>query len=115
MERPTSAGPPFLPRPNPFLKRNPAVRTTLHRYTTPLTFFVLGASGDLALKKTYPSLFSLYTSDLLPPRFQIVGYARTAKSVEEFRERIGGNLKGEGKVRMCRGGEGGCRGWAQKV
>lgn len=42
-----------------------------------LTIVVLGASGDLAKKKTFPSLFQLYCGGLLPPNVNIVGYART--------------------------------------
>ena len=47
-----------------------------HRHFAPLVIVILGASGDLAAKKTYPSLFSLYTSGLLPKQFKIIGYAR---------------------------------------
>ena len=45
--------------------------------TRPLTIVVLGASGDLAKKKTFPALFSLFCNGLLPSSVQIVGYART--------------------------------------
>lgn len=41
-----------------------------------LSIVVLGASGDLATKKTFPALFQLYRQRFLPHRFQIVGYAR---------------------------------------
>lgn len=43
----------------------------------PLTIIVLGASGDLAKKKTFPALFQLYCGGYLPPHVDIVGYART--------------------------------------
>ncbi|KAG5491451.1 hypothetical protein JIQ42_01353 [Leishmania sp. Namibia] len=42
-----------------------------------LTIIVFGASGDLAKKKTFPALFQLYCDGLLPPEFNIIGYART--------------------------------------
>ncbi|EQC35901.1 glucose-6-phosphate dehydrogenase [Saprolegnia diclina VS20] len=58
-----------------------------------LTIFVIGASGDLAKKKTYPSLFDLFEHGFLPPHTIIVGYARSKKSDAEFREFIGGYLK----------------------
>lgn len=53
-----------------------------------LTIVVLGASGDLAKKKTFPALFSLYCHGLLPLNTSIVGYARTAMSDAEYRQRI---------------------------
>merc|ERR1712194_1002639 len=53
-----------------------------------LTITILGASGDLAKKKTYPSLFDLYCNDLLPSHVNIVGFARSKMTDEEFRDRI---------------------------
>ncbi|RHY77760.1 hypothetical protein DYB34_010584, partial [Aphanomyces astaci] len=58
-----------------------------------LIVFVIGASGDLAKKKTYPSLFELYTHGYLPEHTTICGYARSHKTDEEFRAFIGGYLK----------------------
>lgn len=54
----------------------------------PLSIIVIGASGDLAMRKIFPALFALYCQDLLPHRVQIVGYARSALTNEEFRNRI---------------------------
>lgn len=51
-----------------------------------LSITVLGASGDLAKKKTYPALLDLFHNNFLPPHVNIVGFARTGKSAEEFRE-----------------------------
>jgi glucose-6-phosphate 1-dehydrogenase len=53
-----------------------------------LTIFVVGASGDLAKKKTYPSLFDLYRHGFLTKRTTICGYARSAKSDVEFKDMI---------------------------
>lgn len=53
-----------------------------------LTVLVIGASGDLAKKKTYPSLFALYQSNYLPDQFVIIGYARSAKTDDQFRATI---------------------------
>jgi len=53
-----------------------------------LTVVVIGASGDLAKKKTYPSLFSLYCQNLLPRDTLIWGYARSAKTHSSFRNHI---------------------------
>jgi len=59
-----------------------------------LTIFVVGASGDLAKKKTYPSLFDLHRNGfLVGERTIICGYARSAKSDEDFKEQIRPYLK----------------------
>jgi len=54
----------------------------------PLSIVVLGASGDLAKKKTFPSLFSLYREGLLPAHTRIFGFARHAMDNNKFREHI---------------------------
>jgi glucose-6-phosphate 1-dehydrogenase len=56
--------------------------------TDSITFIILGASGDLAKRKIYPALFSLYAEGLLPPTWNIVGYARSALTNDQLRERI---------------------------
>eukprot|EP00934_Nitzschia_sp_Nitz4_P005621 Nitzschia sp. Nitz4//scaffold79_size90958//70568//72428//NITZ4_005036-RA/size90958-processed-gene-0.120-mRNA-1//-1//CDS//3329558282//5611//frame0 len=57
-----------------------------------LSIIVVGASGDLAKKKTYPSLLSLYTSGLLPRDVVIWGYARSVKTHQEFRDHLFAHL-----------------------
>ncbi|WRX22608.1 Glucose-6-phosphate dehydrogenase [Theobroma cacao] len=58
-----------------------------------LSIIVLGASGDLAKKKTFPALFHLYCQGFLPPdEVHIFGYARTKISDDELRNRIRGYL-----------------------
>jgi glucose-6-phosphate 1-dehydrogenase len=57
-----------------------------------VSIIVLGASGDLARKKIYPALFALYCQKLLPPEFQILGYARTEMDSGAFRLKITENL-----------------------
>jgi len=49
-----------------------------------LTVVVLGASGDLAKKKTFPALYGLFCTELLPPTTHIVGYARSSSTTEDF-------------------------------
>jgi len=56
---------------------------------------VFGASGDLAKKKTYPALFELFGQGLLPRKLRIVGFARSAKSDEDFRASLRSYLEGE--------------------
>ena len=47
-----------------------------------------GASGDLAKKKTYPVLFSLYLHGLLPPNAIIYGFARSKLDDADFKKQI---------------------------
>ncbi|EJD53731.1 glucose-6-P dehydrogenase [Auricularia subglabra TFB-10046 SS5] len=57
------------------------------------TIIVLGASGDLAKKKTYPALFGLYKMGFLPKGVHIVGYARTKMDEAEAHKRITSYIK----------------------
>ncbi|KAH3759209.1 glucose-6-phosphate dehydrogenase [Pelomyxa schiedti] len=52
------------------------------------TVVVIGASGDLAKKKLFPSLLKLYHHRLIPSHVHIVGYARSAITHHDFREGI---------------------------
>ena len=54
---------------------------------------VLGASGDLAKKKTYPSLFALFVQGLFPRHAVICGFARSPKTDQAFRDGIRPGLK----------------------
>lgn len=53
-----------------------------------LSIIVLGASGDLAKKKTYPALFALYSNNLLPSNTVIYGYARSEMDDAKFKQTI---------------------------
>lgn len=53
-----------------------------------LTIIVLGASGDLAKKKTFPALFGLFRGGFLPAKTRIVGYARSDIKDEDYKKRI---------------------------
>lgn len=59
------------------------------------TIIVLGASGDLAFKKTYPALYGLFYYDMLPKSFQIVGYARSEITITDFKQRVSSKIKGD--------------------
>lgn len=54
----------------------------------PTEIVVFGASGDLAKKKVYPTLWALYKDGLLPEDVQITGYARSAKTSEQIMEDV---------------------------
>eukprot|EP01123_Difflugia_compressa_P009288 TRINITY_DN3031_c1_g2_i2.p1 TRINITY_DN3031_c1_g2~~TRINITY_DN3031_c1_g2_i2.p1 ORF type:complete len:528 (+),score=107.36 TRINITY_DN3031_c1_g2_i2:106-1689(+) len=58
-----------------------------------LSIIVLGASGDLAKKKTFPALWALFREGLLPNHTAIFGFARHKYTDDEFREFISQNIK----------------------
>lgn len=47
-------------------------------------FVVFGASGDLAKKKVYPTLWALHRDDLLPQDTVIIGYARSVRTIDQL-------------------------------
>lgn len=47
-------------------------------------FVVMGASGDLAKKKIYPTLWWLYRDNLLPDSTHFLGYARSSIEIKQF-------------------------------
>ena len=72
------------------------VQTELHESEDAThVFVVFGASGDLAKKKIYPTLWALFRDNLFPPNTKIVGYARSQISVEVIREKSAPWLKVE--------------------
>jgi len=75
-------------------KKHPDMDSDSH-----LTFIILGASGDLAVKKTYPALFALHRHHLTPEfgKFSVVGYARSKiEPKEKFIEKISSKFPSEG-------------------
>ncbi|EPY38481.1 glucose-6-phosphate 1-dehydrogenase [Angomonas deanei] len=55
----------------------------------PLSLVILGASGDLAKKKTFPALFQLFCNGMLPRNVNIIGYARTEiPDVEKWKKEV---------------------------
>ena len=58
----------------------------------PLSVVVIGASGDLARKKIFPALFSLFSQKLLRQPVHFVGFARSALNDATFRARIAEHL-----------------------
>ncbi|CAJ0937723.1 unnamed protein product, partial [Mesorhabditis belari] len=59
----------------------------------PYVFVIFGASGDLARKKIYPTLWWLYRDDLLPKNVHFVGYARSDLTMEKIRDSFEKNAK----------------------
>ncbi|XP_021946745.1 glucose-6-phosphate 1-dehydrogenase isoform X1 [Folsomia candida] len=56
-----------------------------HLDAIPHIFTILGASGDLAKKKIYPTLWWLYRDGLLPTNTYFFGYARSKMTIPELR------------------------------
>jgi len=56
-------------------------------------FVVFGASGDLAKKKIYPTLWALFRDRLMPEGTQIFGYARSKMTVDQLKEKCKGTVK----------------------
>jgi glucose-6-phosphate 1-dehydrogenase len=54
----------------------------------PCGLVIFGASGDLAERKLFPSLYRLRASGQLPKDFYAVGVGRTALTDDSFRERV---------------------------
>jgi glucose-6-phosphate 1-dehydrogenase len=57
----------------------------LRRTPDPCALVIFGASGDLTHKKIMPALYALAVRRLLPPRFAVVGVARSEGDDDAFR------------------------------
>jgi glucose-6-phosphate 1-dehydrogenase len=69
------------------LEENPLLEgLELARTPEPCALVIFGASGDLTRRKLFPAIYSLAHRQLLPPRFAVVGVARTEWSDDEFRD-----------------------------
>jgi glucose-6-phosphate 1-dehydrogenase len=51
-------------------------------------FVTFGASGDLAKKKVYPTLWTLFKNKLVPETTYFIGYARSPKTVEQLKQDV---------------------------
>ena len=54
----------------------------------PTGFTVFGASGDLACRKLYPSLYELYRRNLMSDHFYVLGCGRSEYSEEGFQDSV---------------------------
>jgi glucose-6-phosphate 1-dehydrogenase len=61
---------------------------------------LFGATGDLAKRKLLPGMFHLAQVGLMPRRFRIIGAARKAVDVEEFREQARQAIEASGREDM---------------
>ncbi|WP_211746579.1 glucose-6-phosphate dehydrogenase [Paenibacillus sp. Marseille-Q4541] len=56
--------------------------------TSGAVFFIFGATGDLARRKLFPAIYSLYREGKLAKDFAVVGLARRPRTREEFRHDV---------------------------
>ena len=61
-------------------------------------FVLFGGSGDLAFRKLYPALWSLFRNGELTPSDRIISVSRQPASVADFRERIRATLEVSGDL-----------------
>lgn len=58
----------------------------------PTAITILGATGSLSTSKLFPALLDLYTNDLLPDEFRILGISRRSFSNDAFRKFLQNNV-----------------------
>lgn len=51
-------------------------------------FFIFGATGDLARRKLFPAIYSLFREGKLSERFAVIGLARRPRTNEQFRDDV---------------------------
>lgn len=72
-------------------------KTTTAPSAPAAVYFIFGATGDLARRKLFPALYSLFREGKLGERFAVIGVARRAKTLEQFREDVHASI-----VEFCR-------------
>src|SRR5688572_31379085 len=60
----------------------------MQRTPEPCTVVIFGATGDLTHRKLVPALYNLQRERLLPPGFNVVGFARRDWTDDFFRESL---------------------------
>jgi glucose-6-phosphate 1-dehydrogenase len=61
---------------------------TQRRSVEPCTIVIFGASGDLTSRKLIPALYHLHEGDLLPKDYRILGFARSEKTDQSWRDEL---------------------------
>jgi len=51
-------------------------------------FYIFGATGDLAKRKLFPAIYSLYREGRLGEHFAVIGIARRERTNEQFRDEV---------------------------
>jgi len=68
-------------------------------------YFIFGATGDLARRKLFPALYSLYREGKLGERFAIVGLARRPRTDEQFRDDVHESIREFCRYKPAEGAE----------
>ncbi len=63
------------------------------RPAPPCAMVIFGATGDLTKRKLVPALYNLIVNGLLPEGFAVIGVGRSPLPDDEFRRRVGEDLK----------------------
>mmetsp|Transcript_43939 Transcript_43939/g.71725 ORF Transcript_43939/g.71725 Transcript_43939/m.71725 type:complete len:548 (-) Transcript_43939:343-1986(-) len=88
LEKKQKMDPDKLPQ-HPVLKSVKSIRyNKLDFCLDELEIVVVGASGDLAKKKTYPALLDLFANGFIADNTKIVGFARSQMSDEDFHSKL---------------------------
>ncbi|WP_077618712.1 glucose-6-phosphate dehydrogenase [Bacillus sinesaloumensis] len=65
-------------------------------HTAPKSVVIIfGATGDLANRKLYPSIYNLYTKGKLSEDFAVIGVARRPLKNEEFQQNVRNSVEGK--------------------
>ncbi|MGF1450656.1 MAG: glucose-6-phosphate dehydrogenase [Opitutales bacterium] len=64
-----------------------------HRGAPSTVIVIFGASGDLNARKLTPALYNLALDNLLPPRWQLIGFGRKDIPEDDFRQESRENLE----------------------
>lgn len=67
---------------------NPFESQTIAKMPDPCIVVIFGVTGDLAIKRLIPALYTLSLSGQLPSHFACVGFARREKTTEQFRKEL---------------------------
>lgn len=78
---------------NSVLRTKVQERFCIESRPDPCGLVIFGASGDLAERKLFPSLYRLRLSGQLPKNFYVVGVGRTSFTNDGFRERVSASVK----------------------
>ncbi|WP_166240704.1 glucose-6-phosphate dehydrogenase [Paenibacillus turpanensis] len=71
---------------------NTANHTTLNS-SDRAVYFIFGATGDLAQRKLFPAIYSMYREGKLGQNFAVVGLARRPRTREQFREDVQASIE----------------------
>lgn len=66
------------------------------KINTPSILVIFGATGDLAAKKIFPSLWYLFQQKRLPDRLSVIGFSRSDLSLEQFEKLLRDSVEKRG-------------------